>query len=382
VIKGILYASLGPPNGYGVAAKAYMLAFRDAGIPVSWVPMVRGGSWGLGYEPGFGTATDDADLGSLCNAPVEYDTVIVHTVPEWFPPWAALERGRRVIGCTVWETDRLRDDWPALLGAVDRVVVPTRWNRDTIVDSGAEVPVDVVPYVARDFGPSGGLRLPGVTPEDFVFYSIGVWTSRKALDLTVEAFLRAFDADDEAVLVLKTGATDLARGALGLLVVPTRRRVRGLQRRLRSGARVVVHGGDVGEAEIAALHERGDCYVSLTRAEGWGLGAFEAAAAGNPVIITGFGGQREFLPVELAYFVDYELCPARALGVERRVYRGEHRWAEPSVEHGVALMRHVFEHRQEARRRGKALQEHVRREFAAERVVQQFMRSIEKTPVP
>jgi short subunit fatty acids transporter len=38
------------------------------------------------------------------------------------------------------------------------------------------------------------------------------------------------------------------------------------------------------DGEMLALHEVGDCFISLARAEGWGLGAFEAASLGNPVL--------------------------------------------------------------------------------------------------
>ena len=41
-----------------------------------------------------------------------------------------------------------------------------------------------------------------------------------------------------------------------------------------------------------AIHAIGDCYVSLTHGEGWGMGAFDAATLGKPVLITGWGSPR------------------------------------------------------------------------------------------
>ena len=56
-------------------------------------------------------------------------------------------------------------------------------------------------------------------------------------------------------------------------------------------------GAAAGAALKAALNGHGiDAPVFLrARAEGWGLGAFEAAQLGKPVIMTGYGGQRDFL---------------------------------------------------------------------------------------
>src|ERR1019366_10116369 len=54
--------------------------------------------------------------------------------------------------------------------------------------------------------------------------------------------------------------------------------------------------GELADDDLHALHIRGDCFVSLCRSEGWGLGAFDAAAYGNPVVTTGHGGHLEYLP--------------------------------------------------------------------------------------
>jgi hypothetical protein len=98
-------------------------------------------------------------------------------------------------------------------------------------------------------------------------------------------------------------------------------------------------------------------------------------------VVTGFGGPPEFLPADLAGLVDYKLCPAVGHGFERRVYRGVGHWAAPSVGHAVRLMRWAFEHRDEARRRGRLLRDHVQREFSTARVMEQLIDAIERTPV-
>jgi glycosyltransferase involved in cell wall biosynthesis len=126
---------------------------------------------------------------------------------------------------------------------------------------------------------------------------------------------------------------------------------------------------------MSALHERGDCYVSLCRSEGWGLGAFDAAARGKPVIMTGYGGQTEFLSEDSAYRVDYRLVPVRA-GFFQHSYTPDQNWAEPDLDHASRLFRHVFENREEARRRGCALGKHVRNSFDAGAVAKTFLDSI------
>jgi len=60
---------------------------------------------------------------------------------------------------------------------------------------------------------------------------------------------------------------------------------------------------------MTALHDISDCYLSLTCGEGWGMGAAEAASAGNPVFITGWSGHLDFLGDDYKGLVSYKLIP-------------------------------------------------------------------------
>ena len=61
-----------------------------------------------------------------------------------------------------------------------------------------------------------------------------------------------------------------------------------------------------------ALTALSDCYVSLHRAEGFGLGLAEAMALGRPVIATGYSGNLDFMTDENGYLVPYGLVPIDA----------------------------------------------------------------------
>ncbi len=54
-----------------------------------------------------------------------------------------------------------------------------------------------------------------------------------------------------------------------------------------------------------------DAYVSLHRAEGFGLGLAECMAMGKPVIATGWSGNMEFMDADSAGLVDFTLVPVR-----------------------------------------------------------------------
>ncbi len=132
---------------------------------------------------------------------------------------------------------------------------------------------------------------------------------------------------------------------------------------------------ELNEEDMLRLHHRGDCYVSLCRSEGWGLGAFDAAGYGNPVIITGFGGQLEYLPGDLAFLVNYKIVPVSDR-IGKASYSTNQNWGEPDILHASRLMRWVFEHPTEAKAKGERLKKHVRENFSETVIIEKLISAI------
>ena len=106
-----------------------------------------------------------------------------------------------------------------------------------------------------------------------------------------------------------------------------------------------------------------DCYVSLHRAEGYGLTMAEAMALARPVIATGYSGNLEFMTEENSYLCRSERC---AVGPGRQPYPPESTWSEPDLADAARLMRHVFENQGEAAARGRFAAADVLARFSLE----------------
>jgi glycosyltransferase involved in cell wall biosynthesis len=375
-IRGIKYISLAEPSGYGVAGRRCLLGLAQSGIPTTWTPMVPGAGGPLYYGPFNGAGLGDGELDQFCNRKIDYDVVIVHTVPEYFPFWIEAERGRTIIGHTVWETTAIPAHWPALLNSVDRLIVPCRWNKTVFAQCGVTVPIDVVPHIADDAAGSPGALTDRHDGDGYVFYTIGVWSHRKALYCTVKAFCEAFTADDPVTLLIKTNPRDLTvTGLLRHFRRSVAQAVRRVTRHYRRPPRIRLMTDVLSDSQIRRLHLRGDCYVSLCRGEGWGIGAFDAAAHGNPVVMTAFGGQLDYLNRDLAYLVNYELVPV--INPQAPLsYSPDQRWAEPDIQHGAQQLRDVTAHPDEARARGRALQAEVLTRFGERTVIEVLISAI------
>ncbi|ABM32650.1 glycosyltransferase [Paracidovorax citrulli] len=392
-MRGLRYISPADTTGYAVAAKAYLRALAGAGMPLQWTPLRCPGAR---YQPVAADQVAEDDLRPLAHRPLDYDTVLLHTVPEYYPEWIAPERaaGRRVVGYTVWELQRLPAHWPALLNQLDAVIVPCRWNVPVLRNGGVTVPIHVVPHLsqfaagAADAAGHAALlrRLggPQVLQGRFVFYGIGMWTERKGMERLLRTYLDTFTSADPVALVLKTSSRDLTRW---------NRRWRSGWRRQHPRASLsaaalaagysapaswhVIDDDHLADGEMRALHAVGDAFVSLARTEGWGLGAFDAALSGRPVVMTGHGGQTDFLPPALACLLDHRMVPAHE-PLWARGYSRRDAWAEPDAAQAGRCMRALAADPAAARARGARLANHVRTEFAAERVLAALRVALER----
>jgi glycosyltransferase involved in cell wall biosynthesis len=390
---GIKYVSLWGNVGYYVAARRYMLGLINAGIPVTWTPMVW--EWRNPHHvPYRGDAPGDPDLDAFCNKEIDYSTVILHVVPELFPMWIKQEKGKRIIGYVTWETDILPSHWAPLLNQVDVLLVPCRWNAEVFVRGGVTVPIHVIPHIVRGRAESVTDRASFLAKDPFVFYLIETWTARKAVWKTIRCYLETFTAEDGTLLVVKTSGathcgtklarfeklTNLYSMVRAKLKIPPRLRLRRSPDRFATGmigkyvnpASLRFITDELTEVQLTDLHRSGDCYVSLCRGEGWGLGAFDAAAFGKPVIITGYGGHLDYLPADLSYLVDYTMAPVRDDSFPKNRYRG-HNWAEADVNHASRLMRHVYENRSESWERGEVLRRHISTRFNERKVTENLL---------
>lgn len=330
-------------SGYAEATRQCVLAIHRQGYPITLEP--------TSYERtrlDLGEAQEILDL--LVRRDVDYDKVILHGTPDSWVSGGRHELDRYRIGSTVWETSELHPIWRNRCAGVDEVWVPSTWNRRVFESSGLGAPVEVMPY-PMDLPDLAAppVPLPLAVPEEtFVFYSVFEWQERKNPAGLIAAYLSAFSGVDDVALVLKTYVGDHETDAGGI-----EGRIEAVTSRLRLPhyPQVVPLVANLSAGEMLALHRRGDCFVLLQRAEGWGLPHLEAAACGNPVITPSFGGQTDFVTTETGYPVDYTLRPVSGMSWNP-YYLGTQHWCEPDLAHAARQMRRAFADRDGARARG------------------------------
>ena len=385
------YLSLDEDSGYGIAAQRCIAALETSGLEVEWTPFVAGRGWGLAYQPWLPlpvAVERDEESSSTVLASEEptsgsgertvTSVLVAHLVPEFLPLVRARAPEAFLVAHTVWDTDRIPSHWVDCLDRADLIVVPSRFSADAIAASSVSTPLEVVPHVA----PSLTGQVPAATgiPDDvFVFYTIGEWTERKAILKSVEAYVRAFSRHDRVLLIIKSSRRDMrftvdSPSAAG--EGTSAWSLAQLLARYPDPPAIRLITGDLSNGEIFALHRRGNCYVSLCRSEGFGLGAFDAAAHGKPVVMTGFGGQVDFLR-DSAYLVSFDLVPVLdPAGYPS--FAPDQRWAEPDLDHAAALLRQVAENPEEAAAVAQSLAARNRQQYNPESVADTLRAAVDK----
>lgn len=274
-------------------------------------------------------------------------------------------RGRRKVGYTMLEVDGFPADWVRQANRMDEVWVPSSFNREGLLRSGLQRPVEVMPL-----GVDPSRFHPGVTgypnPHgEMVFLSVFEWGERKEPWLLLQAFNETFRAEEPVRLVCKVMNRDPDISVKG--------EIRQLGLREGGGRISYLHNLDLPYHQLAALYRSADCFVVASRGEGWNMPLMEAMACGLPAIATDWGGQADFLHEGIAY-------PLRVRAVVPAVakcpYYAGFSWAEPDAEHLRHLLRHIYENRAEAQRRGAAaareMAERWTWDHAARRIVERL----------
>jgi glycosyltransferase involved in cell wall biosynthesis len=307
--------------GVGEAARLYVAALEAAQVPVR-------------------TETADPDLpqakrtGFQDRRPaVEYPVNLVCVNPFELPDFArrigaAFFEDRITIGHWAWEASTVPDAWDEAFALVDEIWTNSGYVTNVLA-SASPVPVvtlpqPVLPPRVAEHAPELGLPHAFTFLFTFDFYST---TRRKNPIGLVRAYQRAFGPDEGAQLVIKTFNGDARPESM---------------RRLQSaiGDRPDVHLVDrfLPPEEKNALLARSDCYVSLHRAEGFGLSLAEAMLLGKPVVATGYSGNLQFMTPANSWLVGYELT---RVGEGSSIYPADAEWADPDLDHAAALLREV-----------------------------------------
>lgn len=345
-------------SGYAAAAREYILSLLSVGVEVAVDPRT--------YEPWRPQKLSEqfvdrkiySAIGRQKDAPIH----IIHLTPDnYLDAIAKVPNAKYKIGYFAWETSRIPHPWVKILNSsVDEVWAPCDYLKFICIASGVTIPVRAIPHAIplppADWKPK--CEFNGMSPDIYKFYSIFQWSARKNPAGLLKAYYEEFNRDDPVLLVVKTyrvGNGPTERDYVRKEIVRAKRETKGNQ-----CPKVLLIESFLNEEEIRALHYYGDCYVTMTRSEGFGITPFEAAAMSKPVIVPDNWAFAEHFTDETGYLIDVpQEVPIRDMRHISVLYSGDMTWGDPSIESCKSLMRKAFSDREEAKLKGKASKVYV-----------------------
>jgi hypothetical protein len=335
-----LAGNLTSEKGVGEAARGQLRSFAAVGVPIVVNNFLDD------------TSVNNVNGNAVFSNDNPYSVNLIHLNADTLPQFVESRpkgyfEGRYNIGFWAWETSNFPGHWHDRFRHLNEIWVGSNFVLDAL-SRVSPIPVIKTPLSvsAGPWGNRDARAKLGVGEKTcvflFVFDYMSVIQRKNPMGL-IKAFRKAFHAKDDSLLVLKSAHSE---------AYPLE--ARRLQDACK-GMNVRFIDGVTSRAEMNALMDAADCYVSLHRSEGFGLTMAEAMRMGKPVIATAYSGNTEFMTAGNSYLVKHKLIEIdRPYGPYES---GE--WADPDLNHAAQLIRRVFNNRAEASAVGQRARAHI-----------------------
>jgi glycosyltransferase involved in cell wall biosynthesis len=246
-------------------------------------------------------------------------------------------QGHYNIATWFWELSTFPEEWVSRFLDYQEIWVASQFCAESLAKVS---PIPVVkmrwPLDMNGLAVNGNRARFGLAESTFVFlfsFDFRSLFERKNPLAVVEAFRNAFGEREDVVLMLKSINSDSDPENLYRL------------KQAADGLNVRIIDARLDREAIRCLFATSDCYVSLHRSEGLGLGLAQSMYLGKPVIATAYSGNMDFMNINNSFLVKYTMVE---LDRDYGPYRKGSVWAEPDVAHAANMMRVVYENRDSA----------------------------------
>lgn len=266
-----------------------------------------------------------------------YNINLIHINPdEMMLMYNRMERerwhDRYNIAFWLWELEDIPQHWKKFFPMLDEIWTPSEFISENL-RKVTDLPVCTMPYCVEAPVDEGLNRKYFGLPEDkFLFlamYDSNSTIERKNPTGAIRAFRKAFKNNPNVGIVVKINNAKP-------------RDIEHLNQMFRGCPNVYFITETLKKIEVNSLIKQVDVFVSLHRAEGFGLVMAESMIVGTPVIATNWSSNTEFMNPDVACMVDYNFI---SLEKDSPPYKKGSVWADPDVNQAAQYMRRLYQDR-------------------------------------
>lgn len=337
-------------DGIGEAARTTLQSMLQMGIDVQVNPLPRPTAREKTQAPGnFKPATPHK---------INY----FHFSSRWVPYYLELLgsgvlKSKYNVSHWVCEVMDYPEEWAKNLKHFQEIWTASSFCQESI-SRVSNIPVIKVPYAVPEPIRRHPYRQKLNLPQNrFLFLNIANAYSdieRKNVLAVVRSFKLAFQENENVGLVLKLCNTKVENEYTQKVL-----------ELIGNDPRVIVIDEFLDRDVMNDIYLDCDAYVSLHRAEGFGLTLAEAMLAKRPVISTGYSGNLDFCNPFNSYLVDYKLVE---VGHERMRYKKTDFWAEVSIESAAQSFKSVYFEEAQRKLKVEAAYDQIKQYYSFEAV--------------
>ena len=280
------------------------------------------------------------------------------------------------------EVDRVSSQWVQAVNNMTATFVSSLHSKRGFMTAGAQRPIIVVGEGLDD--PKEDFDLVGIKGLDdietsFNFLSAGQWLSRgdrKGFNELIPYFLETFQGRKDVGLVLKIYTNNDSTPDFDL----TKSRIHRIKHTMGAGEYPKIHliHGILNHKQMLYLyrHPRIKAFVTLTHGECWGRHIAEAASAGLPLLVTGWGAHTEYLSNQHSVFLEYTLEDIPQLAVWPGVLDPQARWAVCDKSHVQRMMKRCVSKYDIAIQRAREQQKTLIERYGKQQMMNQLIEGI------
>jgi glycosyltransferase involved in cell wall biosynthesis len=300
-----------------------------------------------------------------------YNINLVHLNPPELSV-AYFELGSEILdGCYniafwLWELEEFPKEWTPALNLVNEIWTPSDFA-GIGVRKITDKPVRTMPYpVCAPTDANCDRAFFGLPQDKFLFlcaYDSWSTNARKNPWGAVHAYKKAFPVEPgDCGLIMKINHAKPGE-------------LRRLREALGDYENVYFISDTLTKIEMNSLIGCADVYVSLHRAEGFGLICAEAMLLGKPVIATNWSANTEFMNADVACMVDCELVISER---DSGSYKKGTHWAAPDEDQAAAYMCRLYENESYRNAISERARAHISETLSLERAARRLRNRIDE----
>lgn len=300
-------------TSYGLASLNIVKSLTELGHEVSCFPIggIDGNDMPLQFH--------DSLRQSLANA--QYWDVDAPSVCIYHQFALAENVGRKRIGFPIFELDTFNELELHHLRSLDQILVCSSWGKEICYQNGLTQSIDVIPlgvdlniffpkenvdrFVQTYDNKNSSSFTPMYIKEQIaqnttVFISVAKKELRKYHDGLIKCFEKAFSKEDNCELWMVWG-----NRILQYKKPEEDKQWTEYYQKTRLPGKIRLFEWLPRQEDVVDLMSKADCFVGVSRAEGWNLGLLEAMSMGLKVITNDYSGHTEFVSENNSYLVPF-----------------------------------------------------------------------------